>query len=60
MSLFQFKVCIEDQLQRLVDVLTLALRNSVLSNFKAVDLYLEDSMEKLGRRPRTIEDIGEV
>ncbi|CAN0042899.1 unnamed protein product [Ascophyllum nodosum] len=59
-SLFQFKVCIEDQLQRLVDVLTLALRNSVLSNFKAVDLYLEDSMEKLGRRPRTIEDIGEA
>lgn len=59
-SMFPFKACIEDQLQRLADALTVALRNAVLSNFKAVDLFLEDSMEKLSRRPRTIDDIGEV
>lgn len=59
-SMFPFKACIEDQLQRLADALTVSLRNAVLSNFKAVDAFLEDSMEKLGRRPRTIDDIGEV
>lgn len=58
--MFPFKACIEDQLQRLADALTVSLRNAVLSNFKAVDAFLEDSMEKLGRRPRTIDDIGEV
>lgn len=59
-SLFPFKASIEDQLQRLADALTLSLRNSVLSNFKAIDTFLEDSMDKLGRRPRTINDISEV
>lgn len=58
--MFPFKACIEDQLQRLADALTVSLRNAVLSNFKAVDAFLEDSMEKLGRRPRTIDDIAEV
>lgn len=58
--MFSFKACIEDQLQRLADALTVSLRNAVLSNFKAVDMFLEDSMEKLSRRPRTIDDIGEV
>lgn len=58
--MFPFKACIEDQLQRLADALTVSLRNAVLSNFKAVDAFLEDSMEKLSRRPRTIDDIGEV
>ncbi|CAM9203957.1 unnamed protein product, partial [Ectocarpus fasciculatus] len=59
-SMFPFKACIEDQLQRLADALTVSLRNAVLSNFKAVDAFLEDSMEKLSRRPRTIDDIGEA
>ena len=59
-SLFPFKASIEDQLQRVTDVLTLSLRNSVLSNFKTIDTFLEDSMDKLGRRPRTISDISEV
>lgn len=59
-SLFPFKASIEDQLQRLVDALTLSLRNTMLSNFKAVDVFLEESMEKLGKRPRTIDDIAEV
>lgn len=59
-SLFPFKASIEDQLQRLADALTLSLRNSVLSNFKTIDTFLEDSMDKLGRRPRTISDISEV
>ena len=59
-SMFPFKACIEDQLQRLADALTVSLRNAVLSNFKAVDVFLEDSMEKFSRRPRTIDDIGEV
>lgn len=59
-SLFPLKTCIEDQLQRLADALTLSLRNTILSNFKDVDAFLEDSMEKLGRRPRSIADIGEV
>lgn len=59
-SMFPFKAAVEDQLQRLADALTLSLRNSVLSNFKAVDGFLEESMEKLGRRPRTIEDISTV
>lgn len=58
--MFPFKACVEDQLQRLADALTVSLRNAVLSNFKAVDAFLEDSMEKLSRRPRTIDDIGEV
>ncbi|CAB1119426.1 unnamed protein product [Ectocarpus sp. CCAP 1310/34] len=59
-SMFPLKACIEDQLQRLADALTVSLRNAVLSNFKAVDAFLEDSMEKLSRRPRTINDIGEA
>lgn len=59
-SLFLFKTSVEDQLQRLADALTLSLRNSVLVNFKAVDAFLEESMEKLGTRPRTIADISTV
>lgn len=60
MSLFLLKSSVEDQLQRLADALTLSLRSSVLENFKAVDAFLGESMEKLGARPRTIEDISTV
>ncbi|CAM9184751.1 unnamed protein product, partial [Discosporangium mesarthrocarpum] len=59
-SLSPFKATLEDQLQRLADALTISLRKAVLLNFRAVDGFLEESMEKLGRRPRTVADIGQA
>ncbi|CAM9185799.1 unnamed protein product, partial [Choristocarpus tenellus] len=59
-NLFPFKASLEDQFQRLADALTLSLRKVVLTNFKAVDVYLEESMEKLSRRPRTVAEIGQA
>ncbi|KAG5188874.1 hypothetical protein JKP88DRAFT_287142 [Tribonema minus] len=57
-SLLPLKSAVDDQLQRLGDALLLALRKKVLTQFKEVDAFLAEGMERLGRRPRTVEEIG--
>lgn len=54
------KQSIEDLLQRLNDALMLCLRKSILTSISEVDRYLETGMEKLGHRPRSVEDISQA
>ena len=56
-SLAPFKATLEDQMQRLADTLLIALRRSVLDDFKDVDVFLNESMDTLSSRPTTIAEI---
>ena len=56
-SLAPFKATLDDQMQRLTDTLLVALRRSVLDDFKDVDTFLNESMETLSSRPSTIAEI---
>ncbi|CAK9088100.1 Cytoplasmic dynein 2 heavy chain 1 (Dynein heavy chain isotype 1B) [Durusdinium trenchii] len=55
-----FKMAVEDQLSRLSDALMVSLRKSVLGVLKTVEQYLDASMERLSKRPETIEEISEA
>ena len=59
-SLAPFKSTLEDQMQRLNDTLLIALRRTVLDEFKDVDTFLTESMEKLSTRPTTIDEITQA
>jgi hypothetical protein len=56
-SLAPLKATLEDQMQRLTDSLLVALRRSVLEDFKEVDGFLNESMETLSSRPSSIDEI---
>lgn len=53
-----FKSTVEDLLSRLSDSLIMNLKKQIMTNFKDVDTYLEQAMEKLSTRPHSIEEIG--
>ncbi|CAM9855341.1 unnamed protein product, partial [Phaeothamnion confervicola] len=56
-SLAPLKSAVHEQLQQLHDTLLLSLRSRVLADFRTVDGFLQDSMERLGHRPKTVADI---
>jgi dynein heavy chain 2 len=53
-----FKSSLDDHLSRVQDSLLLTLRKSLLGQCKLVEEYLESSMDKLDKRPHSIEEIG--
>ena len=57
-SLTPFKGFLEDLLQRVADSLLVTLRRSVLQDFKEVDTFLENAMDRLSTRPHTVDEIG--
>eukprot|EP01040_Poterioochromonas_malhamensis_P024171 gene24171-29843_t len=59
-SLVPFKSFLDDLLLRAGDILLISLRRSLIEEFKEVDQFLEQSNEKLNKKPRTVEEIGEA
>jgi dynein heavy chain 2 len=59
-SLVPFKSYLDDLLLRVGDVLLITLRRSLIEEFKEVDQFLEQSNEKLNKKPRTVEEIGDA
>ncbi|CAM9134653.1 unnamed protein product [Chrysoparadoxa australica] len=59
-SFGSLKQAVEDQLQALGDALLITLRRNILTQFKEVEAFLEDAMEKLGTRPRAVDEIGKA
>lgn len=57
-SFTPFKAFLDDLLTRTNDSLLICLRRTLLTEFKEVDAFLENSIEKLSTRPHTVEDIG--
>jgi dynein heavy chain 2 len=57
-NLSPFKSSLDESMSRLQDSLLIALRRAVLNEFKDVDQFLNDSMEKLSTRPNSIAEIS--
>ncbi|KDO32540.1 hypothetical protein SPRG_03015 [Saprolegnia parasitica CBS 223.65] len=57
-SLSPLKAGIDDHLTRLQDSLLQSLRKSIMTHLKQVEEYLDTSMEKLNKRPHSIDEIG--
>lgn len=55
-----FKMAVEEQLARLSDSLLLSLRKNVTSILRSVDSFLTTSLETLGKRPTSIQEISEA
>ncbi|CAK4090165.1 unnamed protein product [Aphanomyces euteiches] len=59
-SLVPFKSSLDEYLSRLQDCLLISLRKSLTGHLKLVEEYLDTSMEKLNKRPHSIEEIGQA
>lgn len=59
-SAIPLKATIDEQLQRLSDVLLMSLRAALTERLKTVETYLHDGMERLMERPGSIQEIGEA
>ncbi|RHY58768.1 hypothetical protein DYB34_000770 [Aphanomyces astaci] len=59
-SLVPFKSSLDEYLSRLQDSLLLSLRKSLTSHLKLVEDFLDSSMDKLNKRPHSIEEIGQA
>ncbi|KAF0686502.1 Aste57867_21689 [Aphanomyces stellatus] len=59
-SLVPFKSSLDEYLSRLQDSLLLSLRKSLTGHLKQAEDFLESSMEKLNKRPHSIEEIGQA
>jgi dynein heavy chain 2 len=57
-SIAPLKTAVDDQLQRLEDTLLLSLRKRILGEFREVDVYLQESMESLARRPSSVMEMS--
>ncbi|XP_068612804.1 cytoplasmic dynein 2 heavy chain 1 isoform X2 [Brachionichthys hirsutus] len=54
------KSVIDDFIQRLFDMLLLALKKSIQGHTQAIDSFVSESMEALSTRPETMEEIGAI
>ncbi|OQS05963.1 dynein heavy chain [Thraustotheca clavata] len=57
-SLVPFKSGLDENITRLQDALLISLRKSISGHLKVVEDYLDSSMDKLNKRPHSIEEIG--
>jgi len=57
-SLTPFKSALEDQYQRFSDALLVGIRDSALAHQKALEGFVESSMEKLSKRPQSVDEVG--
>ena len=57
-SLTPFKNYLDDLFQKINDALLISLRRSLLIEFREVDMYLEQSNERLNSRPHSVDEIG--
>lgn len=60
LSLVPFKHTLEEYMQRFQDGLLLSLRKSALMHIKIVDEFVDMAMEKLNKRPHSIEEISQA
>jgi len=56
-SMREFNATVQDQMQRLHDMLLVGLRNNIIQAFKNVDEFLTSSTDALKQTPSTIEEI---
>ncbi|KAJ3344816.1 Cytoplasmic dynein 2 heavy chain 1 [Entophlyctis luteolus] len=54
------KAAIDDHLQKLFDCLLTSLRSSIEKHLKIIDEFVSKGSEVLGKRPQSLEEIGEA
>jgi dynein heavy chain 2 len=59
-SLIPFKSFLDDFFLRMIDILLINLRRSLIEEFKEVDSFLTNAKEKLNSKPRTVDEIGDA
>ena len=59
-SLAPVKAVIDDHIQHLFDALLNSLRRSINNDVSSMDGFLTEAMDTLGKRPQTVEEIGEA
>ncbi|TMW62553.1 hypothetical protein Poli38472_005171 [Pythium oligandrum] len=59
-SLVPFKQTLDEYMQRFQDGLLFSLRKSTLQHLKLVEEFVDAAMEKLNRRPHSIEEISQA
>ncbi|DBA00111.1 TPA: hypothetical protein N0F65_000402 [Lagenidium giganteum] len=59
-SLVPFKHTLDEYMQRFQDGLLLSLRKSWLGHLKIVEEFVDQAMEKLNKRPHSIEEISQA
>lgn len=59
-NLLPFKTALEDQYQRLSDALLLGIRRSALGHQKAIEGFIDGSMQTLSKRPQSVDEVGDA